>query len=126
MSLSASEQDALDSIKDRLASSDPTLVARLTIFARLASNEAMPAREEIRASPRRDVRYSPPKAGHTRRVYQRLGLEQAALLLWLVTTVALIVVVLVHNRASSQVTCTGPWATICAHAASASSAPGPH
>jgi Protein of unknown function (DUF3040) len=126
MSLSTWEQDALDSIKDRLASSDPTLVARLTIFARLASNEAMPAREEIRATPRRDVRHSHPEAGHSRRVYQRqrLGLAQAALLLWLVTTVALIVVVLVHNRASSQVTCTGPWATICAHAASASSAPG--
>ena len=98
MSLSAWEQDALDSIKDRLASSDPTLVARLTIFARLASNEAMPAREEIRASPRRDVRHSHPEAGHTRRVYQRLGLQQAALLLWLVTTVALIAVVLVYNR----------------------------
>ena len=43
MSLSAWEQDALDSIKDRLASSDPALVARLTIFARLASGEEMPA-----------------------------------------------------------------------------------
>ena len=49
MSLSAWEQDALDSIKDRLASSDPALVARLTIFARLASGEEMPAREKIQA-----------------------------------------------------------------------------
>ena len=122
MSLSTWEQDALDSIKDRLASSDPTLVARLTIFARLASNEAMPAREEIRASPRRDVRHSPPEAGHTRRVYQRL--EQAALLVWLVITVALIAVALVYHRGGSQGTCTGSWATICAHAASASPAPG--
>ena len=49
MGLSSWEQDALDSIKDRLASSDPTLVARLNIFARLASGEEMPAREKIRA-----------------------------------------------------------------------------
>ena len=41
MSLSAWEQNALDSIKDGLASSDPTLAARLTIFARLASGEEM-------------------------------------------------------------------------------------
>ena len=124
MSLSAWEQDALDSIKDRLASSDPTLVARLTIFARLASNEEMPARAEIRASPRRDVRCSHPEAGHTRRVYQRLGLEQAALLLWLVTTVALIAVALAYHRGGGQGTCTGPWSTLCTNAASASSAPG--
>ena len=49
MSLSAWEQQALDSIKDGLASSDPTLVARLTIFARLASGEEMQAREKIHA-----------------------------------------------------------------------------
>ena len=36
-SLSAWEQQALNSIKDGLASSDPTLVARLAIFTRLAS-----------------------------------------------------------------------------------------
>ena len=47
MSLSPWGQHALDSIKDRLASSDPTLVARLTIFTRLASDEEMPAREKI-------------------------------------------------------------------------------
>ena len=45
MSLSAWEQQALDSIKDGLASADPTLVARLTILTRLASGEEMPARE---------------------------------------------------------------------------------
>ena len=46
MSLSPWEQHALDSIKDRLASSDPTLVARLTIFTRLASDEEMPGPRE--------------------------------------------------------------------------------
>ena len=44
---SAWEQQALNSIKDGLASSDPTLVARLAIFTRLASGEEMPACEKI-------------------------------------------------------------------------------
>ena len=93
MSLSAWEQQALDSIKDGLASSDPTLVARLTIFTRLASGEEMPAREKIHAGSRRAVRRSRPEPLHTHRADQRLGLLQAVpLLLWLVTTVALITV----------------------------------
>ena len=115
MSLSAWEQDVLDSIKDRLASSDPTLVARLNIFARLASGEEMPAREKIPVGSRA-VRRSRP--GDT-----RPGLSQAALLLWLVTTFALIAVALTSNR-GSQGTCTGTWATLCTDTTSASSAQG--
>ena len=121
MSLSAWEQDALDSIKDRLASSDPALVARLAIFARLASGEEMPAREKIQVVSRRAVRPSRLRAGHTRRAGQRL--KQGALLLWLVTVVALIAVALAHNR-GSQGTCTGSWAPSCTDAASANSAQG--
>ena len=110
MSLSAWEQDALDSIKDRLASSDPTLVARLTIFTRLASGEEMPAREKIQAGSRGAVRPSRPGPVHT----GRLGLRQTVPpLLWLVTTVVLIAVALVYNRGGSQGTCTGSWATFC-------------
>ena len=126
MSLSSWEQDALDAIKDRLAGSDPTLVARLTIFTRLASDEEMPAREKIQAGPRRDIRRSHPEAGHKRRVYKRLGLQQAALLLWLVTTIALIAVALVYNRGGSQGACPRSWTTFCTNAASAGSAPGIH
>ena len=51
------EQHVLDSIKDRLASSDPTLVARLTIFTRLASDEEMPAVKKSR--PATPARYTP-------------------------------------------------------------------
>ena len=112
MSLSAWEQDALDSIKDRLASSDPTLVARLAIFARLASGEEMPAREKIQVGAARAVRRAHPDASRGRRADRRLGLPQAALLVWLVTSVALIVVALASNR-GSQGTCTGGWATFC-------------
>jgi hypothetical protein len=111
MSMSAWEQQALDSIKDGLASSDPTLVARLTMFTRLASGEEMPARAKIQAGSQRPSR---------RRVDQRLGLQEAMLLLvWFVTTVALITVALASNR-GSQGTCTGSWATFCAGGTSAS------
>ena len=40
-------------------------------------------------------------------------------LLWLVTTIALIAVALVSNRAGSQGTCTSTWATFCTGAVSA-------
>ena len=48
MSLSASEQQALDSIEATLTSSDPELASQLAIFARLASGEEMPVRERVR------------------------------------------------------------------------------
>ena len=116
MSLSAREQQALDSIKDRLASSDPTLVARLTIFARLASGEEMPAREKIQASPREAVRRSRPAPVRT----GRLGLQQTVPpLLWLVTTLVLIAVALVYNHGGRQGTCTGSRATFCTGTVSA-------
>ena len=118
-SLSMWEQQALDSIKDDLAGGDPTLAARLTIFTRLASGEEMPAREKIHAGSRRAVRRSRPEPRHTRRPYQRLGLQQAVMLLWLVTTVALIAIALACNHGGSQGTCTRSWATFCTGATSA-------
>jgi len=125
MSLSAWEQQALHSIKEGLAGSDPTLVVQLTIFTRLASGEEMPAREKIRVGSRPAVRRSRPKPPHTPGVYQWLGLPQAPLLLWLVTTVALIAVALAYSRGGSQGTCTGSWATFCTGATSAvNAAPG--
>jgi len=117
MSMAAWEQQALDSIKDGLASSDPTLVARLTMFTRLASDEEMPARAKIQIGSRRAIARSRPGP---RRVDQRLGLQGGMLLLvWFVTTVALITVALASNR-GSQDTCTGSWATFCAGGTSAS------
>lgn len=128
MSLSAWEQQALDSIKEGLASSDPTLVARLAIFSRLASGEDMPAREKIQVGSGRAVRRSYPVLGHPRRsgepghaplIYQRLGLQRAAVLLWLVIALALIAVALVFNRDGTTRACTGTWATFCSSASSA-------
>jgi hypothetical protein len=55
MSLSAWEQQALNSIKDGLADSDPELAALLTTFTELASGQEMPTRERVRASSRRAI-----------------------------------------------------------------------
>ena len=86
MSLSASEQQALDSIEATLASSDPKLVSLHAIFARLASGEEMPVRERVRIYRRLQVtrgwqrkqRYSrPDKAGrHMRSGLWSLGWSQ--------------------------------------------------
>ena len=125
MSLSTWERQALDSIKDELASCDPALAARLTIFTRLASGEEMPAGEKIHGGSRRAVRRSRPEPRHTRRAYQRPGLQQAVpLLLWLVTTVAVIAIALACNHGGGQGTCTRSWATFCTGATSAPN-PGP-
>ncbi len=119
MSPSTWQQQALDSIKDDLASGDPTLAARLTIFTRLASGEEMPAHEKIHVGSRRAVRRSRPESRHTRRGYHRMGLQQAMLLLWLVTTVAAIAIALACSHSGNQGTCTGSWATSCTGATSA-------
>jgi hypothetical protein len=118
-SLSTSEQQALDSIKDDLASCDPALVARLAIFTRLASGEEMPAREKVQAGARRVVRRSRPEPRRTRRPYQRLGLPQAAMLLWLVIAGALIAIALASSHGGSQGGCARSWATSCIGATSA-------
>jgi len=108
MSLSAWEQQALDSIKDRLAGSDPELAALLSAFTRLASDEEMPDREKIRAGSRRALRRLRRArwGSYVRRMCQRLGIHRAALLLWLLTTAALIAVALVLNDGGDHGTCT--------------------
>jgi hypothetical protein len=119
MSLSAWEQQALDSITDRLAGSDPKLAALLTGFTRLASGEEMPLRGRIRAG--NEVRRA---AG---RVSGRLGLQWAAVLLSLLTAVTVIVVTLALNHGRSQGSCTTFWYAACADSAHAhSSRPASH
>ena len=55
MSLSASEQQVLDSIEATLTSSAPKLASLLAIFGRLASGEEMPVRERVRIHRRLQV-----------------------------------------------------------------------
>ena len=105
MSLSAWEQQALDSIKDGLAGSDPELAALLSAFTRLASGEDMPGPgKNPWAGPQRALRrlrrarWRP----SMRRMCQRLGIQRAVLLLWLLTTAAMIAVALALNAGSDH------------------------
>jgi len=115
MSLSAWEQQALDSIKDGLAGSDPELAALLSAFTRLASGEEMPGREKARAGSRRALRRLRRARWRStaRRVCRRLALQQAVLLLWLLTTAAMIAVALALSAGGDHGTCTETAAMIC-------------
>jgi hypothetical protein len=112
MSLSAWEQDALDSIKNGLADSDPALVARLALFTRLSSGEDMPGREKLQAVKRRVAR-------RPRRMYQRLGVGRTMLLVWLVTTLALIAAALASSRGDGPRSCAGSFVALCGGASAA-------
>ena len=130
MSLTAWEQQALDSMTDRLAGSDPNLVGLLTTFTRMASGEEMPASEAIRADSRRAIRCSRCKRRHPGRdngsrhpgpVHRRVGLQWVVLLLWLLTTVTLITVTLILNHGGAKSACPGFLVTACADSAPAHS-----
>ncbi len=118
MSLSSWERQALDTIKEGLARSDPRLATLLGTFTRLASSEDMPAQEKIAASPRRTIPCSQRKprqrgrtgAGACACSRSSLGLIDAqwgVMLLWLVITVVMITVALVSNRGGGTAACTG-------------------
>ena len=123
MSLTELERQALGSIADGLAGSDPRLASMLSIFSRLAAGEEMPAREETRGRrgrpavlrPRRARRH--PRRGiavpHARRRSPRLGWPPALLVLGAVICAALLTAALVLN-ASGHTTCARPLGTACA------------
>ncbi len=75
MSLSAREQQTLNSIRDGLAGSDPELATLLATFTEQASGEEMPVRENIRMTP-------------------RWGIPRCALVLWPLITAVLTAVAL--------------------------------
>jgi hypothetical protein len=107
MSLNQPQMQALGWIEDGLAGSDPRLASTLNIFSRLAAGEEMPARQKIRvrrgrpAAPRpRPARRHPCRGAalpQPRRLYPRLGVQQAMLLLWVVITAGMLTVALVLN-----------------------------
>lgn len=125
MSLSAHDQQALDSIENRLAGSDPRLASLLATFGRLAAGEELPVRERIRAGWRR-VSCRPP--GRRRRPREGIGHRHAGLparclrrqlvlpLVWLAISVALIAVALTIGQGGKGA---------CPQWASACSAPAP-
>jgi hypothetical protein len=119
MSLNQLEAQALGSIADGLAGSDPRLASMLTIFSRLAAGEEMPAREQTRArrgrrAARRARRYPRRHTArpHPRRPHPRLGQQQATLVLGTVISAALLTAALVLT-ASGHKTCTRPMRTAC-------------
>ena len=71
MSLNQLKTQALGSIADGLAGSDPRLASMLTIFSRLAAGEEMPVRAKTR------VRRGRRTAGRPRRtrVFSRAGIS---------------------------------------------------
>jgi len=107
MSPNETEMQALGWIEDSLAGSDPRLASMLHIFSRLAAGEEMPAGERIRVTRGRSAAHRPrrarshPRRGiaspQARRLYRRLALQQAMVLLWAVSTAGLLAVALVLN-----------------------------
>jgi hypothetical protein len=122
MSLNEPQRQALGSIEDGLAGSDPRLASMLNIFSRLAADEEMPVREKIRvqrgrtaAHRRRRARWHPRRGialPQARRRYPRLGWQQAMLLLWVVISAALVAVALVLNT-SGHKACIPSMGTAC-------------
>jgi hypothetical protein len=107
MSLSAHEQQALDGIAAGLAHSDPRLASLLATFSKLASGEEMPAREKVRVA-RWNILI------RARRMYERMGLKQAALLLSLLVGIVLVLVALAASHGASGNACVRSWPTPCA------------
>jgi hypothetical protein len=122
MSLSTWEQQALDSIKDGLAGSDPELTALLTTFSQLAAGEEMPARVTLRTRSRRAVQSARQKRGRTSRAYQRVCLRYA-LLVWFLMTATIIGAAVALSRGDSHLACPRSWWAACASQVPSSSAP---
>jgi hypothetical protein len=119
MSLNAREQKALDSIKDELGGSDPEMAALLSAFTWLASGKGVPDGEKTRAGSRRAFRQLRRARWRSslRRMCQRLGFRRTALLLCLLTSAALIAVVLALNAESDHATCVESAAIVCTNPA---------
>lgn len=123
MSLSAWEQQALESITDGLARSDPQLAALLTTLPRPALDGEIPAQEKIPAGLRptilRSLRRPRPRDDARRGSHSMLGRvnpQCAMMLLWLMVAAVLVTVALLLSQGgSSQGTCPGSWPMVCSH-----------
>ena len=121
MSLTEPHRQALGSIAEGLAGSDPRLASMLNIFSLLAAGEEMPAREKTRVRRRRAAAHRPRRTRrHPRRrialpqphrLYQRLGRQQA-MVLWTVITAALLTVALALNTSGPKA-CIQSMGTAC-------------
>ena len=98
MSPAGWEHQALESIQSALGHTDPKLASLLVTFTRLASSEQMPAHEKVRSPlrypPRR--RRSRPRRGEA--PHRHRSLQRAAVLTWLITSIAMITVAVILSR----------------------------
>ncbi len=125
MTLSAWEQQALNTIQDGLTSSDPRLAGLLAMFTRLVSGEEMPVREKIRIRSRRNFCHLSRGRHHRKNQSRRrtpsgrprLGSQQAALLVYVAIAVVLIVTALILSRGVSHDTCPSNWGVQCVNSA---------
>ena len=85
MSPAGWEHQALDSIQGALGHTDPKLASLLATFTRLASSDEMPAHEKVRSP----LRHPP---------HRRRSLRRAAVLTWLLTSIAMITVAVILSR----------------------------
>lgn len=115
MSLTAREQKILEQIGRDLVSSDPDLASFLFGFTWLAADEALPDREQVSAGwreliwPRRDPRRrltEGMRAGARRPERSPRWQLMWPLLLWLMTSIALVVVALTVGHGAGNGTCT--------------------
>ena len=95
------EHRALDSIESALGDSDPKLAALLAMFGRLASSEEMPGHEKIRSP----LRHPPHRRRRPRTPHRRLGPQRAAVLIWLLASVALITVAAILSHGGGPPSC---------------------
>jgi hypothetical protein len=97
MSPAGWEHQALDSIQRTLGHSDPKLASLLATFTRLAASEEMPAHEKVR-SPLSHPPHSHRSRRRRKAPRRHRGLQRAAILTWLVTSIAMITVAVVLSR----------------------------
>jgi hypothetical protein len=123
MSFTEPDRQALGRIEDGLACSDPRLASMLSIFSRLAAGEEMPAGEKIRVRRGRPAAHRPRRTRphsrrgtalpQARRLYQRLGRQQAMFLLWAVISATLLAVALALNNSGHNASCIRSVGTAC-------------
>ena len=98
MSTARWEHQALDSIQGALGHTDPKLASLLATFSRLVSSEQMPAHEKVRSPLRHPPhrRRSRPRRGQG--LHRHRSLQRAAVLTWLLTSIAMITVAVILSR----------------------------
>lgn len=104
MSLSAHDQQALDSIEDEIAGSAPRLASLLATFARLTAGEELPGREQVGGARRRAAlparawrRHPLPRAPRLARG-PRMWPGWWLMLLWLAVSAGLVASALIISR----------------------------